>query len=156
MVEILKKYSITLVVLCVFGVICSGCSTFGPANVWLKLVKFKVAEDVNSNAPVGIHLLVIYDKDVLDKLSKMPADRYFAQADQFKKDFDGKVDFYNWEVVPGQNLKDQDISPSKNGGLGVLVFARYSSPGDHRASIADDKESLISLERLDFKVTKIR
>lgn len=156
MVEILKKYSRIPIILSLFGVFLASCSVIGPADVWLEKVKFRVAEDVNNNAPVGVHLLIIHDKDIYKKLIEMPADRYFSQASQLKRDFEGKVDLYKWELVPGQNLKDQDIAHSALGAVGILIFARYSSPGDHRISIADDKETLLILERSDFRATRLR
>jgi hypothetical protein len=41
-------------------------------------------------------------------------------------------------------------------GEGAFVFARYSSPGDHRVAIADDYEIIIQLDKLDFKVIPVK
>ena len=87
--------------------------TLSSARVWLEKVKFKVSADVNNNAPVTVHLLIIYDQDAFSKFSTLPADLYFKDQKQYKKDFGtGKVDFFSWEVVPGQNLNDQPVAPS--------------------------------------------
>lgn len=138
------------------GEAAKSAASFSIAKVWLEKIKFKVATDVNNNAPVAVHALVVYDQDVLNKLSQLPADKYFSQEQQFRKDFNEKVDFNVWEIVPGQNLDDQPFNPTKVSGLAVIIYARYSTPGDHRAIIGDDRETLIDLQKLDFTTTKIR
>lgn len=129
--------------------------TFSTAKVWLEKVSFKVASDMNNNAPVAVHVLVVYNPDILEKLSKLPADKYFEQQVQLRKDFAENVDFFTWELVPNQNLSDQEITPTRVSGLAAIVFARYSSPGDHRATLGEERHILIDLQKKDFSVTPI-
>lgn len=126
------------------------------AKVWLEKVKFKVAKDVNNNSPIAVHLLIFYDQDVLGEVSKMTADQYFEKENTLRSDNPDKIQFITWEIVPGQAMEDQEITLDKVTGVGALVFARYSSPGDHRQALADDREILISLDKLDFDIKKLR
>ncbi len=127
-----------------------------PAKVWLEKVHFKATDDVNDTSPVTVHIVVCYKPDLLADLVKMDADTYFQKADQIKTDNAGQIDVFSWDVIRGQRLNDQPITLSKVSGEGVLVFARYSSPGPHRIAVADDKEIIIQLEKLDFKVIPVK
>lgn len=150
-----------LKVLCalVFVVLGStGCSngslqsilSFQTAKVWLNKVSFRVADDVNDSSPVTLHILIPYKDDLLSELSKMSAEEYFKRSEQIKSDNAGNLDIFAWDLIRSQKLDDEPISPTKVNGAGILVFARYSTPGDHRISIADDEAVLIKLDKGDF------
>jgi type VI secretion system protein len=158
-----KKFFLFLMPLflcsCASDVVMSSVkSVFGfkPANVWLEKVHFKAADNVNDNSPVTVHLLIPYSADLMKELLKMDADAYFKKADQIKIDNAGCLDVFSWDIIRGQRLNDVAITPSKLSGEGVVIFARYSSPGPHRATVADDREVVISLERSDFKVIPVK
>lgn len=126
------------------------------AKVWIEKVKFKVDQDVNGNSPLAVHLLIIYDKEVLEQISKLTAERYFETETQIRSDNPEKIQFITWEIVPGQSVDEQDIILKKAMGEGALIFARYHSIGDHRAALADDREIIINLHNVEFDVKKIK
>ena len=66
-----------------------------------------------------------------------------------------QFDLYAWDIIRGQRLSDIPIMPTKVSGEGIIVFARYASPGPHRASIGIDREVRIDLEKHDFKITPV-
>jgi type VI secretion system protein len=122
------------------------------AKVWLNKVSFRVADDVNDSSPVTLHILIPYKDDLLSELSKMSAEDYFKKSEQIKKDNAGNLDVFSWDLIRSQKLDDEPISPTKVSGVGILVFVRYSTPGDHRILIADDEAVLINLNKGDFSV----
>ncbi|MEI8295398.1 MAG: hypothetical protein WCG04_02600 [Alphaproteobacteria bacterium] len=143
----------------------SGCSDavvsaaksiagFTTGKVWIEKVQFRIADDMNDNSPVSIHMLIIYKQDVYDKTAGMNAEDYFKKSDQIRRDNPNMVDFFTWDVVPGKPKEEQNIVPSRADGVGVLIFARYSSPGDHRAALADERQITLVLEKLDFHSEK--
>lgn len=126
------------------------------AKVWLNKVSFRVADDVNDSSPVTLHILIPYKADLLDELSKMSAEDYFKKNEQIKLDNAGSLDVFKWDLIRSQKLDDEPIEPTKVNGEGVLVFAHYSTPGDHRISIADDEAVLIKLEKGDFSIESVK
>jgi type VI secretion system protein len=145
-------------------ILLSGCSdgalagavSMDKAKVWLEQVNFKVSKKVNSNAPVSVHLIIIYDDGVLGQVAAMTADQYFTAEPQLRKDHANDIDITEWEIVPGQEVESEPITLRKAYGKGAFVFARYSTPDAHREAIADEQEITVHLDEKDFFITKNR
>lgn len=127
-----------------------------PAKVWLEKVNFAASDNVNDGSPVTVHIVVVYKPELLTDLSKMDSETYFQKVEQIKLDNTGQIDVFCWDIIRGQHLNEVPVTLSKVSGEGVLVFARYSSPGPHRVAIADDREVTIQLDKLDFKVIPVK
>ena len=127
-----------------------------PTKVWLQKVYFEVDDKLNDDSPVTVHVVVAYEAKLLKTLSSYTADQYFQKLDQIKRDAGNTIDIFQWEIVPGQTLGPQPIKPNHVTGQGVLVFARYTTKGDHRQTIGDDREVTIHLGPKDFKVIPIK
>lgn len=146
------------------AVLSTGCSngslqsilSFETAKVWLNKVSFRVADDVNDSSPVTLHILIPYKEDLLSDLSKMSAEEYFKRSEQIKNDNAGNLDIFAWDLIRSQKLDDEPVVPTKVSGVGIIVFARYSTPGDHRMSIADDEAVLIKLDKADFSIESMK
>lgn len=134
----------------------AGAIKMDTAKVWLEKVNFKVSKKVNSNAPVDVHLIIIYDDGVMGQVSAMTAEQYFAAEDQLRKDHANDIDIVEWEIVPGQEMDTETIMMSKAYGKGAFIFGRYSTPDAHREGIADEKEITLHLDEKDFYLTKDR
>ncbi len=132
-----------------------SATNFQTAKVWLEKVHFKASDDVNDTSPVTVDIVVAYKADLLAELLKMEAETYYRKLDQLKSDYAGQLDVFTWDIIRGQRL-EVEISPSRVSGEGVVVFARYSSPGAHRAAIAEDREVIIQLDKMDFKVIPVK
>lgn len=126
------------------------------AKVWIEKLVFDVKEGVNNNAPVAVHLVVAYTDEVNGKLAKLAADKYFEDQKQMEKDYKDAVDFFKFEITPGQRMPDQNVTLSHTNGLGGYIFARYSSPGPHRASISSDRVVKIILGKIDFEIQTVK
>lgn len=134
----------------------AGASKGDIAKVWLEKVNFKVSKKVNSNAPVDVHLIIIYDDGVMGQVGAMTAEQYFAAEAQLRKDHANDIDIVEWEVVPGQEMESETIMMSKAYGKGAFIFGRYTTPDAHREGIADEQEITLHLDEKDFFITKDR
>ncbi len=127
-----------------------------PTKVWLQKVYFEVDDQLNEDSPVTVNVVVLYDEKLLKMLAKYTADQYFKKLEQIKRDAGKNMDIFQWEIVPGQTLGPQPVKPNHVTGVGILVFARYSTSGDHRQAIGDDREVTIQMGEKDFKIVPIK
>ncbi len=127
-----------------------------PTKVWLQRIYFEVDEKLNDDAPVTVDLVIIYDDNLLKELAKLTAAQYFQKKEQIRRDAGNNIDIYTYEIVPGQNLGPQNIKPSQLTGKGILVFARYAAPGDHRQAIGPDREVTLQMGVKDFQVIPLK
>jgi type VI secretion system protein len=130
--------------------------TFSPAKVWLQKISIRASDDMNDSSPVKIHVVIPYKEDLYKDLLKMNADTYFKRVDQLKHDNVDQLDIFSWDVIRNQRLNDLPITPTKCSGEGVIIFARYSSSGDHRKTVGTDQEIMIYLNRRDFLVSPLQ
>ena len=140
---------------CADGAI-AGAIKMDTAKVWIERVNFKVSKKVNSNAPVDVHMIIIYDDGVMGQVAGMTAEQYFVAEPQLRKDHANDIDIIEWEVVPGQQMDSENITMSKAYGKGAFIFGRYSTPDAHREGLADEQEITLHLDEKDFFITKDR
>lgn len=112
-------------------------------------MQVSIADDANQNQPIAVDMVLVKDDKLLKKLSEMPATAWFEKRDQLMRDFGPKVELVSWEWVPGQVVSavELKINPAIIGGV---IFARYSTPGDHRAVLTSFGPSQLSLDKEDF------
>lgn len=125
------------------------------STVWLEKVSFDVSDHVNDDSPVLVHIVIPYSEDLMKRLSKMPAQEYFAKIDQIKLDSAEKLDIFPFELVRSETRTDLPISLKDYSGVGILVFANYTTPGNHRCSIGTEESVMIHLQDNDFYITPI-
>ena len=65
-------------------------------------------------------------------LKATTAAQWFEQRQQLQRDYPGSVRVWSLEVVPGQLLDMADNPLHSHNAQGLLIFARYSTPGPHR------------------------
>ena len=116
-----------------------------------------IAPDLNSDNPLPVDIVWVYDEDLLKKLLKISAKTWFEKKDQFKKDFPSNKAFevWPWEWTPGQKITVKKI-PIKAKSKGGIIFANYKKDGDHRARVdpAEDFQIDFSKESFVVKETK--
>lgn len=127
---------------------CGGLGLFQSADT--ATVRFAVAPDANGNAPVAVDVVAVKDSNLLETLLKLPAGQWFSQRDQMRLDYPDGFAKWSWELVPGQPVPDTDVEDAASDAYGVLVFASYRTPGDHRARIGSLEDVTIVLERDGF------
>ncbi|NWA24997.1 type VI secretion protein [Pseudomonas gingeri] len=109
----------------------SGCSLFAP-KVSLQKVIIDVEPLANSNTPLALDFVAVADPQLLERLKGTPADQWFAQREQFRRDFPLGLNVWSLEVVPGQLVKYASNPLQGEKAEGVLLFAGYSTSGAHR------------------------
>ena len=143
---------VTRAYLCVWlcAVALSGCGAKGPEAL---RVAVEAEPGANSDAPVAVAVLVVYEDAVFRELSKLSATEWFAEAEQRKRDNPDRTDFdlLTWEVMPGQRIKETDFELQGRPEDG-LVFADYLSEGRHRNRFNPEKRIIVVLGKNDFMV----
>ncbi len=132
----------------------AGCGSSGPERL---RVSVEAEPAANSDSPVAIAILVVYEDSVFRDLSKLSAGEWFEQAEQRQRDNPERTDFdlLSWEVMPGQRIKETNFELQGRPATG-LVFADYLSEGQHRNRFNPEKRILVVLGSTDFAVVDRR
>jgi type VI secretion system protein len=126
----------------------SGCKT--PSFLCFKssglgqIVLLNSDPSNNGGRPIAVDLVFVTDKKVLQAIAKLKASEYFALREQFRRDFTKGYEIQSWELTPGQFDGPKSTSAPCNL-VGTLVFADYSSEGDHRISIGKVRSGTVVL-----------
>jgi type VI secretion system protein len=96
-------------------------------------IQIATDDNVNQNSPVQMELLVVFDKQLLQQVQAMSAQQWFAQRVQIRRNYPGEDAYVScyWEMVPGQPTCRNELSFGV-GARDAVLFANYSSAGDHR------------------------
>ena len=127
--------------------IAQDCASAGPRDV-------AIQSDAGSNGgvPVALDIVFVTDEAAWQELSQMAAAEYFERRAQLGTDFPGGVVTLAFEIVPGQQIEGVQTSWSCDA-VGALVFANYSSAGDHRLSVGEAEAGTIFLGEDDLSWT---
>ncbi len=141
----------------------SGCSMknlFGPAGTarleWKGLL-VSANSNANQNTAVALDIVFVGDPEMLEKLSALPASRWFAVRDDQLKTYPTALSVHSLELVPGQSrlLSAETLGSPRV--AGVLLFANYQAPGEHRLRLPPVPDGgLVILGERSFTVTEHR
>ncbi|MCG8455125.1 MAG: hypothetical protein MI919_02520 [Holophagales bacterium] len=96
----------------------------------------EISPSLNGNSPVPVNLVLAYDADMEAQLVKLTAEDWFGdQGAQLRKDFPESFQIaLSREWVPGLPRQQEEYryQPCARS---AVIFARYSSPGDHRQAV---------------------
>jgi hypothetical protein len=139
---------------CLLLAVFAGC---GP-NIPERLrVAVEAEPGANTDSPIALAVLVVYDDAVMSELSRLSANQWFEQAEQRLRDNPDftNFDLLQWEVMPGQVIPEveQQLQARPSEGL---VFADYYAEGDHRIRFNTSKRIVIVLGPNDFDVVDRR
>ena len=109
----------------------NGCSFF-PPRVELRDVTIDVEPKANNNTPVAVDFVAASDPRMLERLKGTSASQWFEQRQQLQRDYPGEFTVWSLEVVPGQFLALTDNPLRSHKADGLLIYARYNTPGVHR------------------------
>lgn len=132
------------------ALILSGCGAFssavsgtkaalgiGPRPVapdW-KTLLITAAANANANSAVAVDLVLVKDTAMLESLLTMSAAKWFAMRSDLQRTFPEALTVYPYELVPTQLIRMDEKQFDRERVWAALVFARYSSPGEHRARL---------------------
>lgn len=93
------------------------------------------APDVNQNSPLALDLVFVRDPAALEKLLTMPAAKWFTSKDEILRTYPNAITIKSWELVPQQVLQLSEEALGSPRVTGMVLFADYIAPGDHRAQL---------------------
>lgn len=118
-------------------------------------VSVQVDGRANDGNPVALDLLLVADKELLEQLQGMSAEQWFEKRaqillDQPKK---GTLAVSQWEWSPGQVVPatEMRVAPEVRA---AIIFARYYTPGEHRAVLDPRKDVRLTLGETTLAVTQ--
>ena len=142
-------------ILLVFLALVTVANTVPKASGQSELVmKVNVASDANDGNPVAFDLVLVTDETLLEELGEISASEWFEKRNQYRLDYpeEAGLSAGSWEFVPGQDVAPQSITVKREI-VGGVIFANYSTPGEHRAVIDPRKSFAVTLGTEDFTVT---
>lgn len=104
-----------------------------------QVIEIQVAKNVNNDSPVAVDAVLVYNNVLYDELLKTSAKSWFAKVEQYRLDYPRGFDVWRWELVPGQQVQPQLLPDTVNQAIGMIVFADYFSPGEHRAAVGQTR-----------------
>lgn len=140
-------------VLLLFAGIAAGLAACGdrPSLKW-NAVTLEVSPKANDDSPVAVDLVMLSEPTLADEFLKLSANDWFQQKEQLQRDHPKGIVVHDWELVPGQVLKEK-LSEDSYFWAG-FVFARYETPGAHRARLAKPGEVTVKLGDDDVTVVQ--
>ncbi len=132
----------------------NGGGAFGPpSSIWIDSITITATPDANDFSAIPVDIVVIYQKELLEKLSKTPAKDYFKMSRQLLKDYPGMIEIFSWEVVPGQSLFDLPVPMRGAAPEGGFIFVNYIPPGEHRVRLGRVRNIHVQLKNTEFCVS---
>lgn len=109
--------------------------------------------DANLNSAVAVDIVLARDDATLNLVSGLSAAKWFSTRNDIKKSFPQGLRYRSLELVPGQSVRLQGSEFEGLRVVGVLVFADYLTPGEHRARVDQvDGEVVAQLGARDFQM----
>lgn len=123
----------------------TGCSLFAP-SVDLDSLTLDVAPRANDDTPIAVDFIAVNDPDLLKQLSGITASQWFAEREQFQRDYRQLMAVWGLELVPGQFIDRQPFPLEGRRAAGLLVFASYNTPGAHRLRLDDQRKAWLKFD----------
>lgn len=125
-------------------------------KIELEEVMFSISDDMNQKGAIKLHIVIVFDKELIGELKRLSSKQYFRDAEQFKKDNPDKLKIFQWQLVAKKRVTkwikvpyESDFMPVEGG----FIFAKYDTVGEHRALIPKACKKLkIMFERDDFRI----
>ncbi len=135
-------------------VLCLAACSASPPRVNIDTLAIKVTTQANLDTPIAVDVALARSPQLFDTLLGLPSAKWFAQRDQFQRDYPKDLSVYTYELVPGQQIADQPFSFKGQRAAGVLVFADYQTPGAHRVRLdGGPQKALLELGDQDLRLT---
>jgi hypothetical protein len=122
----------------------------------LEEVMLSVDENMNNRGAVKLHIVIVYEKELVTELMKMSAEEYFRHIKQLIKDHPDKMKIFEWELVAKKRImpwKKLDYPADDMTPLAGIIFAKYHDSGEHRERIPANCEKIkIIFESDNFRI----
>jgi type VI secretion system protein len=112
------------------------------------------AEGANLNTPVALDVVLLRDDASLGLVSALSASKWFSTRVDLAKTFPEGLSYQSMEIVPSQTLKLPASAFGAGRVVGVMLFADYLTPGEHRVRVDQMQgEILVQLGTRSFSVS---
>lgn len=122
-----------LAALALAAVLVAGAGCRGSLKT--RTVSIRADSLANSDTPIPVDLVVIYDKALAAQAAELTARQWFTRKPQIARDHPNGFRSASWELVPGQRVPVHRFPFKRRGARAAFVFADYLAPGDHRVRI---------------------
>lgn len=93
---ICRKFSLALAILAL-----AGCSYFFAPRVELQRLTLDVAARANDDSPIAVDFVAVKDAELFKELAGLPASQWFANREQYRRDYRQQFAVWSLELVPG-------------------------------------------------------
>lgn len=115
------------------------------------------AEGANLNTPVAVDVVLLRDDAALGMVSALSASKWFSSRTDLAKTFPEGLSYRSMEIAPGQTLKLPADAFGASRVVGVMLFADYLTPGEHRVRVDQmHGEILVQLGARAFSVSALK
>lgn len=112
------------------------------------------SEGANLNTPVALDVVLLRDDAALGTVSALSASKWFSARSDLAKTFPVGLSYRSMEIAPGQTLKLPADAFGASRVVGVMLFADYLTPGEHRMRVDQlQGEILVQLSARAFSVS---
>lgn len=119
-------------------------------------IKVTVSENVNQNSAIAFSVLQVYDEKLMDQLKNLSAKSWFEERERLRNDYPKEKKSYqswDWEWAPGQWVGVIEL-PLKPSAIGGIIFANYSTKGNHRVVFDPHKSINVQLLEKNYTVSR--
>lgn len=119
-----------------------------------KGVTVVAADGANLNTPVALDIVLLRDEATLGMVSALSASKWFSSRSDLAKTFPEGLTYQSMEIAPGQTLKLPASTFGASRLIGVILFADYLTPGEHRVRVDQMQgDILVQLGARSFSVS---
>ncbi|MCP1117720.1 hypothetical protein [Robbsia andropogonis] len=130
---------LSIVLLALAALVC-GCANSNPQyRIHWSGLTLSATSDANGDNPVAVDLVLSSDVAMTERIAAMSAAQWYAQREALQALFPDRLHYFSWEIVSGQTLHMPRSVMAPRRVNAALVFARYGTPGVHRARITARK-----------------
>ncbi|TBU95703.1 type VI secretion protein [Phytopseudomonas dryadis] len=134
------------------GVLLLAACAWREPRIGLDEVTLDVAPRANDDTPIAVDFVAVGDGELLKLLSAIPARQWFAEREQFRRDYRHLMSIWSLELVPGQFMESGDFPLRGEAAAGLLVFAGYNTPGVHRLRLGEQRKIWLRFESRDMRL----
>jgi type VI secretion system protein len=130
----------------------AGCAAKKPPEIDTETIAFAIDREANRDFPIALDLVHVLDPAALDQVAELSAAEWFARKEQVLRDWPTGIVVASYEVVPGQAMPLLRLEGPEGDAYASFVFARYFTPGVHRARLDRIEHAVVELGRDSFTV----
>lgn len=129
----------------------AGCSYFFAPRVELQRLTLDVAARANDDSPIAVDFVAVKDAELFKELAGLPASQWFANREQYRRDYRQQFAVWSLELVPGQFIESESFLARRPRNW-TLVFAGYNTPGAHRLRLDQQQRVWLRLDTREMRL----